>query len=520
MSKKPNILVIITDDTDFSMMRWSGGRVLSPAIDSIADEGLQCRQFYVNAAVCTPGRYCYLTGHHAGRCPGPQFNAEFGPDEPHCIQWNTDLDPSRERSLGHVLQSAGYRTGHVGKWHVGPGKGKLGIDQFEGDENPYDPAIITRLKADHERCCQAVRDAGYDYADAVTWGNADDRRIRTLQFHNLEWMCQGALTFLEQSATTDQPFYLNIATSTMHGPSHDLSLEEDIRLTGIGPVHGLDQVMAPRASIFERLQAAGLPVDHRTTGILWTDDLVAALLQKLQDLGLERDTLVIFSTDHNAFDGKASCYQGGVHVPFCLRWPDHIAAGTVNDSLMQNVDLLPTLAAISGAALPEQPIDGHNLTPQWLEGNLVAETREDVFLDYGYQRGITDGCYKFISFRLPQDQLEKMKNDEVDQAFGLTGKPGGQLVARRYPHYWEPDQLYDLSIDPGEQHNRIDDPRYVEIRERLHKRLWQHLASFSRPFPLDEIDPFYHSDRYRELCQEAMRRFQPEQWEWYAKGWY
>ncbi|MFW5844618.1 MAG: sulfatase [Planctomycetota bacterium] len=515
---QPNILTIILDDTDFSMMRWSGGeRVLSPAIDGIAASGTVCSRFYVNAAVCTPGRYCYLTGHYAGRCPNPLLTAKSQPDEPHCIEWNTHLDPDRETALPRVLQQAGYVTGHVGKYHCGNGQ-QGDLEPVGPDDDPYDPSVQRRLRHNHDRYRAALQRAGYDFADAVTWGNADNRVITRLHEHNLEWICKGALDFLDEHGQGERPWHLNIATSTMHGPSHEAAIDADVQLTGAGVVPGLETVMPPRNSLRQRLRARGLPVNHRTVGMLWTDDLVAAVLARLRRIGRDQDTIVVFSTDHNCFDGKASCYEGGVHVPFAISWPGVIPAGATCEQLLMNVDLLPTLAGIAGATLPDQTCDGSDFLP-------VVTGREPVagrwlYFDYGYQRAISDGRWKYIATRLPQRFIERMRSGATDVAINHVGKPGGNLVAKRYPHYWEPDQLFDLSLDPDERQNLIGAIGLDERTADMQRRLQTLCDGFDRPFDVGTVDPWLHSEDYRALCHAAEDRFDPRQWEWYAKCWY
>ncbi|NJM94811.1 MAG: hypothetical protein HC842_09230 [Cytophagales bacterium] len=104
--------------------------------------------------------------------------------------------------------------------------------------------------------------------------------------------------------------------TTHHGPCHQESIRSDIRLTQAGLVEGLDGYMAPRDSVLRRITDKGLPADFKTIGTAWTDELVGAVLGKLSAVGRESNTAVIFTTDHNRYDGKATNYQGGVHIPF------------------------------------------------------------------------------------------------------------------------------------------------------------------------------------------------------------
>ncbi len=519
--RRPNVLLFISDDTDFSMLGYSGGAALTPSIDRIAAEGVRLTRYHTASPVCTPARYNTLTGHYAGRCPADSFRNAFPEDEPYCVGWNTDLLPEREFSLGRALQRGGYVTGYVGKWHTGPSKAALGVDWFEPDDDPADPAVVARLKERQRIFVEQVKKNGFDYAAAITWGNTDDRKMKKLQDHNLEWTAKGALDFLDHHGGDERPFFLNVATTTIHGPSHINSLRSDVRLTGVGYQDDHVGCMPPRESVFERIeQANGVELTHRTAGALWMDDLLGAVIGRLREMGLEDDTIIIYTTDHNCFDGKATCCQGGVHIPFVMRWPGRVAAGSRSDALTQHIDLLPTLLDACGVDRPgAMVVDGRSMLP-WLTGRPQnSQERDELFFEMGYTRAVATRRWKYIAFRLPQRLVEQMKSGEVDRAYDQVGRFGSQLQAQRYPHYWDPDQLYDLENDPEEQHNLAGDPDYADVLAEMKDRLRACLETFDRPFDLDHVDDFLFSDRYREMARKTaeidMNRF-----EWYRKGWY
>jgi arylsulfatase A-like enzyme len=519
MTKRPNIVFIISDDTDFSMLGYSGGRVLTPNIDRLADEGVQCTQYYTSTPVCTPARYNCLTGHYAGRCP--TYEEAFPEGEPYTVTWNTDLLPERELCIGQALQRGGYLTGFVGKWHCGPGERKLGIMPFERDDDPADPDIARRLRLRQAVLQEQVRGNGFDYAAAVHWGNTDGRDIGVLQEHNLEWTCQGALDFLDQYGQGDQPFFLHVGTTTIHGPSHVKSLKSDVRLTGAGYQDDHVGCMPPRESVLERVEEAeGIELNHRTAGALWMDDCVGAIADKVDELGLADDTIFIYTTDHNIFDGKATCYQGGVHIPFVMRWPGRVPEGRVCGEMWQNIDLLPTLLGTCEVEVPEEMVvDGRNVLPALTGEGPGAPDREELYLEWGYTRAVVTEKWKYIAFRYPDRLIEEMKSGETDVAYDMAGRTGSILQIRRYPHYWDPDQLYDLEADPEEQNNLACDEEYAEVLEDMRERLRGYLELFDRPFDLSEPDEFVFSDKYEEL-KEASGQVDPNQWEWFRKGWY
>ncbi len=519
--RRPNVVCFISDDTAFSMLGYSGGAVLTPNIDALARGGVQCTRYHTSTPVCTPSRYSNLTGHYAGRCPADNFRDGFPDGEPYCITWNTDLMPDREQCIGQALQRAGYVTGHVGKWHTGPSERALGVDFFQPDDDPCDPAIDAKLKEHQRALVEQVRSNGFDYAASICWGDVDGRTIKKLHSHNLDWTAWGALDFLDRHGRSDRPFFLYVAPTTIHGPSHVLSLVSDPHMTGAGRLEEHVGLMPPRLSVIERIELAdNVPLNHRTAGALWMDDLVGTVVARLGELGLEDDTIVIFSTDHGAFDGKATCYQGGVHIPFAMRWPGRIPAGSTCDALIQHIDFLPTMLAACGAPLPDgMAADGKDMLP-WLTGEKVEdEDREDLFFEFGYVRAVATRKWKYIAVRYPPRLVEDMKSGKVDEACSYTGRSWQSATMQRYPHYFEPDQLYDLDSDPEEQNNLAYEPGHAGVLAEMKERLLGYLETFERPFDLDTVDEFLLSDRFRQMGRKAaaadMNRF-----DWYRKGWY
>ena len=519
---RPNILWFITDDTDHSMLGYSGGQVLTPNIDRIAHRGVQCTNFFTSTPVCTPARYNCLTGHYAGSCPGDGFRSDTPSDEPYRVMWNTDLLPEREKCLGHALQAGGYVTGYTGKWHCGPGAGKLGVNDFQPDDDPADPEVEAKLQERQRAICEQVRKNGFDYAASIIWGNTDGRPVKRLHEHNLEWIAKGALDFLDEHGDGDRPFFLQVATSTIHGPSHVMSLLADERLTGAGYLDDHVGCMPPRLSVLRRLEdAAHISITHRTAGALWTDDLVGTVMDRLREVGAGEDTIVIFTTDHGALDGKATCHHGGSHIPFVLQWPDRVPAGSMCEEPIQNIDLVPTLLEAAGVEPPEEMhLDGGSALP-WLLGEKRDEAlHEDLYFEWGYARAVATERWKYIAFRYPERLLEEMKSGQVEKAYDQGGRMGALLSTRRYRNYWDADQLFDLVNDPEEQCNLADCPDYADVLAEMKDRLRGYLEKFDRPYPdLDEVDEFRHSERYRELCRRTASG-DPNQWEWYRKGWY
>ncbi|MGF1447855.1 MAG: sulfatase [Opitutales bacterium] len=519
MPAKPNILFLISDDTAPEYIGFSGGgdRVLTPHLDRLAAEGMAFDQMYVSSAVCTPSRYSYFTGRHAGRCDSAPFLNECPTNQPYCIKWNVHAHDAR-MTAGALLQQAGYTTGYVGKMHCALPKKELGFRPLPTDADPQDPELNRILAHNHEKLVAEMQRLGHDFAGGLHFGNLDDGpQCPKLQVHNIEWATANALEFLRQQADSPKPFFLTVATSVIHGPGHiEEGIESDPRITRGGYLEEAPNVQAPRGSIRQRLDAQGIDYNHRTAGALWLDDAVGALLQELERQGQLDNTLIIYTADHNV-NGKGTCYERGTRVPMCIRWPQRVAAGQRCTALVQNVDLIPTLMDVTAATAPKtMPLDGLSWLPL-LEGR-ATQTHEDLFFDNGWTRAVRHGRFKYIAFRYPQPELARHESGELDKALDFYGSTGQQREIRNYAHYWDPDQLYDLEADPEETTNLVDRPEHADLVARLKARLQTYLDTFEHPFDLAD-QPFMHSERYREMAA-ATASIGPEIYDWYRRGIY
>jgi len=514
--ERPNIIMFFTDDNGFEYWGFSGGPDLSPNIDAIAAEGVTAENAYISASVCTPSRYSLHTGKFAGRCRHPEFLETFPDSVPYNITWNTYLDPTIESTLGELLREGGYTTGFVGKWHLGWDRQKF---SFNANDDPKDPEVDRKLKAFEEEAKRVIMEAGFDYAGSVTPINIDNHQVKAVRYHNLEWLAKGANDFLDKVDGNDEPFFLIVNITTHHGPCHIASIEQPVNLTPEGYVDGLEDVMPPRESIFERIEEKGYPVDFKTAGSVWTDDCVGAVLDKLQQIGKDDEALVIFTTDHNRYDGKATCYEGGVKIPFIARYPGKIEAGKRMETKFQLTDMLPTFLDAGHIPMPEDlDIDGISIWKQ-ITGTSGAEVHDDLYFEFGYSRGVLHNNWKYISVRFPDELTRNMKNGKVDRAYALRGAVTDEPCFDRYPAYFDADQLYNLETDPDEQHNLAYDPDYAEQLKAMQERLWNILATFDHPFP-EVADPFYRSEAYEQLVENARTQNNMEQFYWYVQGCY
>lgn len=514
---RPNIVCFITDDTGDCMLGYTGGPVLTPNIDRIAREGVISTQFHCAAPACTPSRYSYLTGRYAGHCPSPRFQKECIPHQPYNLGFNVDLLPGQP-NLASVLQRAGYVTGYTGKWHTGVPRSTFHGNTFDPDDDPADPDVARKLREDYDAMLGQIHGCGFDFAEAIAWGNTDNRPLKKLQYHNLEWHTNAALQFIEGSADGEKPFFLTMATTTMHGPHHVKSLETHGREVEYGYLDAVPRVQPSRSSVFQRLADADLEINHHTAGALWMDDAFGVVMRKVEELGLARETIFIWSTDHGmgTISSKFSCYQGGVRIPYCMSWQGRISSGSTCDALIENVDLVPTLLDMVGVDTPDAlELDGISRWPQ-LRGD-AADDREDMFFEWGYTRAVRTHRWKYMAWRHTPEQIAAMKNGELNTALHMGGRPGGNFTMHMHPHYFDPDQLYDLRHDPDEQVNLVADPKCAEILRDMRARLQRYLDAFAHPFDLDTVDPFLDSPEFQKLVEASRADRRPYQSYYYKE---
>ena len=505
--RKPNIVFIITDDQPLDAFGFLRKKALTPHIDRLAAEGIYLSRAYASSSVCTPSRFTCLTGKYASRCQAPRFLRSATPEGHLDVEWNTELSPDRV-NLPQVLQKAGYVTGVVGKWHNGGGPGVSKFWRtFDRRNDPSDPKVAAALTQAQESLHAWVRSCGFDYAASMNLGNFGAHPVLALRHHNQEWITLGALDFIDQNK--DRPFYLYMATTLLHGPSPLASLKADPRITHAGLLDKPLNVQPSRQDVLQRARKAGVP--ERLAPATWLDDGIGAVLKKLDDLGIAKNTLVILFDDHGVESAKGSNYEGGVRTPAIVRWKGVLKPGR-SDALVQNIDFAPTILAAAGATPPkEMHVDGVDLM-----GLLTGRTdkiRDSLAFEIGFTRAVCTKRWKYIALRIPPSRQrtreqklrmlrkyvadkarregpERVKDFKIDPDAPLShmGFPGGQSTERgnalkkHRKTYFDADQLYDLDEDPDEQKNLAGDPAYKAKLEEMKALLAKHLADMPGTF--------------------------------------
>ncbi len=495
----PNIVFFIADDMlprHFNFLPQGKGRNFTPTIDRLASEGTVLLGQHVVSPVCTPSRYNCLTGRYASRA----LTAQASEQGQTVVTWNTHID-SKQDNLPKRLQKLGYATGIVGKNHVVsvPGWKKI---QYEAD--PQDAATRKLLADNAARIKKTMAEAGFDYSAGIYHNNPDGNGSRRLAVHNLDWIAEGAVEFVKRYH--QKPFFLYFASTIPHGPTDPArSWKADPRVTADGILDLPPDVLPPRDSLPKRLQQAGIR-GWGCENLLWLDDAVAAVMEQLKVHGVLDNTIVFFFNDHGQ-KAKGTLYQGGVTNPSIIWRRGGFPCGSTSKALLSNVDFAPTIIDFAGGTVEPDTFDGVSIRPL-LEGR-TDRVRNSLYFEMGFTRAVRKGDWKYLALRYT-DQVRNMplaqrkrvlervnanlkrrgkkvhSTNPEDPFSHISAIPGGGDAEHgsmgKYPAYYDEDQLYHLSRDPGEQNNLATSPEHAATLAEMKRLLDAHVRSLPGTF--------------------------------------
>ena len=509
VKKQPNIIFFIADDMTlemFNCMPEGNGKNLTPNIDKLAEEGVIMMGQHVSSTVCSPSRFTCLTGKYASRAHNPEFtNLMEDNHGQSVIQWNTKIMQG-DQNIAALLKDEGYVTGAAGKNHVFlvPEWDSVPLTADTTDKN-----VIATLEENNEKLKQAYLTSGFDFADGLWFDNPDYNGPLSLAKHNMDWTTEKALDFLD--SVKDTTFFLYFATTIPHGPTDaDRSWNADRTIVPFGRLEKAPNVLPPKETIPKRLVEAGIArenfIPDRKANLLWLDDALGALIQKLKDNGQYENTIIVFFSDHGQ-NAKGTVYQAGTESPSIFWRHGGFTTDHIMHTKISNIDFAPTLLEFAGGEPSDKHFDGKSFK-KLLEGDTTS-IHPSLYFEMGYSRGILKGHYKYIALRYPDDitnmSLAERQRilDEWNYHLKLRGRepnnldptkpfghvqiiPGGGDAeyhsTLRYPNYTDPDQLYDLSKDPNEQVNLAKDPAYTKVMEDLQKELIKYLINLPGTF--------------------------------------
>jgi arylsulfatase A len=421
----PNIILIFTDDQGYADVGAFGATGFkTPNLDRLAQEGTKFTSFHVAQPVCSASRAALLTGCYPNRLG---IHGALGPNARHGLN-------ARETTLPELLKQKGYATGMAGKWHLGRPAEFLpvrhGFDEcfglpYSNDMWPFHPE---------------AKSGTYPPLPLLEGDQVVDPEVTPAEQANLTTQhTERAVTFIERNK--DQPFFFYLAHSMPHVPLYV-------------------------SDKFKGKSELGLYGDV----IMEIDWSVGEIMKTLEKFNLTTNTWVIFTSDNGPWlsygkhagsakplrEGKGTSWEGGTRVPCIMRWPGKIPAAQSSDAMFMTIDLLPTMAQVVGAKLPDHKIDGRDVWPI-IAGEKDAKNPHAAYFFYYHQNHLEavtsgDGRWKLM---LPQTYRT------------LGGQPGGTdgIPTKYQNRKITTPELYDLRSDPAETTNVAGE--HPEIVQRL-----------------------------------------------------
>lgn len=441
--RAPNLVVIMTDDQGYADAGFNGGKEIpTPNMDRLAAGGAVCTNAYVTGTVCAPSRAGFITGRYPQRF-GFERNVAWQPKNP------TTGIAVEETTIAAALRPYGYKSGLVGKWHLGSHDNfhplNRGFDEFYGHlggGHRYLPEELTIPK---------TTEARNEPESYLTWMLRGFEPVRTERYLTEEFTRE-ALEFVRRQK--DNPFFLFLAYNAPHAP-----------------MQATDEELAKFSHIKNekrRTYAAMLTVVDRGVG---------QILDLLGELKLADDTLIVFLADNGgpvhangSNNGvlrghKGQTFEGGFRVPFAIRWPAKIPAGLRYDQPVSSLDIFATIAAANQIpAHAERPLDGVDLVP-YLRGDKSGAPHERIYI-----RQFDSGTY---AMREGDFKIVKSKKDAAPALYNLAA---------------DPSERTNLAAQDSERLNRMQasyDAWNAQLREPafpgLDMREWQQAGARSEP---------------------------------------
>jgi arylsulfatase A-like enzyme len=374
---RPNIVLIVADDVGYADVGFQGCKdIPTPHIDSIASGGVRFTDGYVPAPVCGPSRAALLTARYQQR-----FGYEFNPAQKQPGDLAEGGLPSTERTLADAFKEVGYRTGAVGKWHLGNTKQywplQRGFDYYYGFLGANHSYVPEKNAAPIFRNNKKVEAPAH-----LTTAFGDE-----------------AAKFIQRQK--DNPFFLYLAFNAAHTP------------------------LQPDKEHLARFSNIADPKRRAYAGLVsGMDDAVGQVLDAVRSSGKESNTLVVFYSDNGSpqdanggsnaplHGDKLELWEGGIRIPMAMQWKGKLPAGSVYRQPVISMDLAVTALAAAGAKLgaTDHPIDGVDLVP-YITGQNNAAPHDALFWRFGTQHAVRQGDWKLVQFEKQSAQLYDLKAD-------------------------------------------------------------------------------------------------------------
>lgn len=430
---RPNIIIVLTDDQGFGDIGCHGNKVIStPTLDKFASENVEFTQYYASP-VCAPTRASLMTGRY-------HFRTKV------VDTWKgRSLMAPEERTLAEALKKGGYRTGIFGKWHLGDNYPMRAIDQG------FDEAIVHRGGGITQPSCPP----GNSYFDPILLHNG-----KSEQYHGycMDVYTDAAMGFIEKNR--NHPFFVYLATNTPHVP---LQISENYTKPYIDA--GLTEKTAKVYGMITNI-----------------DDNFKRLLDKLEALDLDDNTLIVFASDNGPQlqtedrytaglrNDKGYVYEGGIRVPCFMKWGNKFQAGRKIDKITAHIDIMPTILDVCNIPKPDSvEFDGVSLIPLLMDKNSPWPDRN---LYFQWHRGDEPQKYRCFAVR---NQRYKLLQAERPWADGVLSEDTFQF------------ELYDIIHDPFEQEDIGGAHPEIAVQMKADYEAWFNDVCRTRGFKTSEI---------------------------------
>jgi len=441
--RPPNVVFILADDLGFNDITLNGGGVAhgavpTPNIDSLSRDGVTFANGYAGNATCAPSRAAIMTGRYATRfgfefTPTPvvfskvvgSFHTEGALRDNHFVAaeaHNAPADdaaealPASEITIARMLHGQGYHTVHLGKWHLGGSPGAR-PEQQGFDESLGFMAGASKYLPDRDPGVENSKQ-GFDPIDKVLWGilpfavQYNGQPAFHPKAYMTDYLTDQAVSVIHNNR--NRPFFLYLAYNAPHTPLQATKADYD----------ALPQIKDHRLRVYGAMVRS-------------LDRNIGRVLAQLKAEGLADDTLVIFTSDNGGANyvglpeinrpyrgWKATFFEGGVHVPFFMRWPARIPAGSHYQQPVAHVDIFATAAGAAGAALPsDRVIDGVDLIP-FISGQKTGAPHKALYWRSGRYKVILADGWKLQTLPEPDKTwLFNLRDDPTEQHDLAAARP-------------------------------------------------------------------------------------------------